>query len=301
MPPEQARNEGADRRADVFGAALTIYELMTDERFYSGVPEHLLTATVATGGHVPRHWDDLDGDIQAVLSSALHPDRDARTPTAADVADGLRACAAKRGMRIDAANIRMRMRQLFSDQRDPWTMVEEHTPPMPRLATGNPLADRSKSLQTRHVRQDGAGDLPPPTVVQPPPVRQEDKTREKSQSKPQSNSQSQSRKLPAKDQEEQSMSMLSVKQEVSEVLPPRERPSTRRMAAPEGDVTRVEKSGRQKMVSDDPQVPRDTIVLDQRPPVQVTDAISRAPTRPRSTRRRRRRRRRAPRGAARRR
>ena len=146
MPPEQVRGERADRSADVFAAAVVLYELLTGTRYYDGVAPLMLASDVAGGAHRPARMLTLDPGLRAILLSALEPRRDRRTSSAGAFADALRTWARTHQQTGDAAALRRLMRDLFGAPRDVW---ESAAFPAQRPTTQPPL---------RVVRRDAPPD-----------------------------------------------------------------------------------------------------------------------------------------------
>jgi serine/threonine protein kinase len=70
MPPEQVQGAELDRRADVFAAAVVIYELFAHERFYEGLSHQRVLTTAAEGRFLPRGWKKLEPPLQKILRAA---------------------------------------------------------------------------------------------------------------------------------------------------------------------------------------------------------------------------------------
>jgi hypothetical protein len=83
MAPEQARGESIDRRADVWGLGMILWELVAARRMWSYVPdpaifEHLLRADVPSLSTVR----EAPAEVVAICDRALAPDRANRYPSA---------------------------------------------------------------------------------------------------------------------------------------------------------------------------------------------------------------------------
>ncbi|MBM4279366.1 MAG: serine/threonine protein kinase [Deltaproteobacteria bacterium] len=116
MSPEQVQGAELDRRADVFAAAVVIYELFAHERFYEGLSQQRVLTTAAEGRFLPRAWKKLEAPLQKILRAALDADPKKRTSSAGKLADELRAWAACTGLHADAAQLRATLRALFADR-----------------------------------------------------------------------------------------------------------------------------------------------------------------------------------------
>jgi serine/threonine protein kinase len=102
MAPEQILGEPLDRRADVFGLGILLFELSTRSRLYSGrsdpqAMKHILDGAVPDP--VERRAD-YPADLAAVLRRALARDRGDRHATARALVDDLDAVAAAHGWQL---------------------------------------------------------------------------------------------------------------------------------------------------------------------------------------------------------
>jgi serine/threonine protein kinase len=120
MAPEQTRGEKADARADLFSAAVVLYELLTGARYYGQGGAAVQPDVVASGRHVPVRMASLDRELQTILRRALAADREQRTSSASQFAEELRAHGARHSLRGDAGALRRMMRDLFGAPRDAW-------------------------------------------------------------------------------------------------------------------------------------------------------------------------------------
>ena len=89
MAPEQIRGGALDRRVDVFGMGVTLWEAVTLRRLYAGDNE-FETARKILSGEYPSLLDydpKLPPILDAICHKALHPDPDQRFLTAAEFAE----------------------------------------------------------------------------------------------------------------------------------------------------------------------------------------------------------------------
>ena len=91
MPPEQVRNEGLDRRADVFAACAVLFELLCGRRLYPGETEAVLIQQALT---LPlpdplQLAPALPRDLVKVMMQGLERDQQRRTTSAAALAEAL--------------------------------------------------------------------------------------------------------------------------------------------------------------------------------------------------------------------
>jgi serine/threonine protein kinase len=89
MAPEQARGEDVTPTVDQYAAAIVLYELLTDERFYGDMQSRQIWSVVGSGTHVPRDWGEVPATLQPVLARALAPRPEGRFASCADFADAL--------------------------------------------------------------------------------------------------------------------------------------------------------------------------------------------------------------------
>jgi serine/threonine protein kinase len=85
MPPEQAMGATVDARADVYAAAVTIWEMLAGKKRIreESVPARLQKAIGAQPEPLLQHRPDAPERLEAILKTAMHPDPDRRTSTAA--------------------------------------------------------------------------------------------------------------------------------------------------------------------------------------------------------------------------
>ncbi|MCU0699621.1 MAG: protein kinase [Myxococcaceae bacterium] len=95
MPPEQARGEPLDSRADQFSLGATLFELATHTRLYGNLKEMDLFREVATSVEpLPRarsRLPELPESLDAIIARMLERDRERRFPTMTAVRDALTA------------------------------------------------------------------------------------------------------------------------------------------------------------------------------------------------------------------
>lgn len=93
MPPEQARGDDLDTRADQFALGVTLFELITHTRLYRAMKEMDLFREVAMGTEplpTPRSRDaSIPEDLDAIVTKMMSRDREARYASMAEVRDAL--------------------------------------------------------------------------------------------------------------------------------------------------------------------------------------------------------------------
>ncbi len=104
MAPETTTGEGFDRRADLFSAAIVLWETLTSRRLFKGANdlEVLRQLSLAPIPHLRDIDPTLPRSLDAVVSKGLQRDPAARYATAAEFADALESA----GEAIGIANPR---------------------------------------------------------------------------------------------------------------------------------------------------------------------------------------------------
>jgi len=169
MAPEQARGaKDLDRRVDVFALGATLWELTTDERLFKRKDQTETLAAVANAevrdpttvveGYSPALWE--------ILRKALAKDREARYPTALDMARELDAFSRSRGRVVTAATVAELMQELFGGE---WERAAQW---MEAASSEEPPAE---PLHMRRApKEEGAEPRSSPSTPPPkPPVKTE--------------------------------------------------------------------------------------------------------------------------------
>ncbi len=92
MPPEQARGESVDERADVYALGAMLYYLLVGAPPHSGTTVQDVLAAAATRRPAPVESREpaAPGDLAAIVAKAIEPDPARRYPSAAALAADLR-------------------------------------------------------------------------------------------------------------------------------------------------------------------------------------------------------------------
>jgi tetratricopeptide (TPR) repeat protein len=92
MPPEQARGQPVDERADVYALGAMLYYLLVGAPPHSGTTVKDVLAAAATQRPVPvqSREPDAPGDLVAIVVKAMDPEPARRYPTAGELAEDLR-------------------------------------------------------------------------------------------------------------------------------------------------------------------------------------------------------------------
>jgi serine/threonine-protein kinase len=93
MPPEQLLGQGLDHRADVFAASIVFWEALTGRRLFEGIDDGDIYARVLHGEvEAPSVYArDLGGGVDSIVLRGLARDRNARYPTAREMALAIEA------------------------------------------------------------------------------------------------------------------------------------------------------------------------------------------------------------------
>ncbi|MHC5022013.1 MAG: protein kinase domain-containing protein, partial [Planctomycetota bacterium] len=91
MPPEQARAEGLDGRADVYALGATLYECLVGQTPHAGTSMYEVLEQVLREEPPPpsRRNPEVPRDLETIVLKALEKDREQRYPTAQALADDL--------------------------------------------------------------------------------------------------------------------------------------------------------------------------------------------------------------------
>jgi len=94
IAPEQLQNSAADRKADVYAAAVVLWEALTGERLFLGESESATIAKVLAGEVLPPSSvvPDIPRQLDEVVMRGLNRDRSARFETARDMARAIEQC-----------------------------------------------------------------------------------------------------------------------------------------------------------------------------------------------------------------
>lgn len=104
MSPEQCRGERVDRRSDVFGLGILLYELAVGRRAFYADNDYAVIGKVADGDYL-RPGQAVPGfppALEAVIVRALEVELERRYPTAAAMVEDLQRFAAMAGLDVEA-------------------------------------------------------------------------------------------------------------------------------------------------------------------------------------------------------
>lgn len=139
MAPEQVRGEKVDGRADLFAAAICLYEMLTGERFYDGRSPYEIWGLAAQGGFRPRLWEQIEPELRTILDEALAGRVDARFATCGALRDALQAHRYAHDLRGDAPQLRALAQRVFVAE------IEENRQLLALLASSHSPGDSGKT------------------------------------------------------------------------------------------------------------------------------------------------------------
>ena len=96
MPPEQARGEKVDRRADVYAVGAVLYEMISGRLPFDDRTEALYFRSLIQGDPPAPMPDDVPADVREVVLRAMAPSASDRFATAAELGDALSDASRKK-------------------------------------------------------------------------------------------------------------------------------------------------------------------------------------------------------------
>ncbi len=109
MAPEQVAQEPVDGRTDVFAVGVIVYQGLTQQRFWRGVPEPEILARLLRKD-LPRVGDDVDAELRPLLAQALAADPNDRFASA----EAMRCALNQAGEH--ARDVAAHLREFFADE-----------------------------------------------------------------------------------------------------------------------------------------------------------------------------------------
>jgi serine/threonine protein kinase len=141
MSPEQCKGtSNIDRRSDVYGLGVVLYELATTARLFKAESDYLVMDAIVNGKvPLPRvKRPDLPNDLSSIIMRSLAVDPARRYQTADELRVALEECAAEAGLVVSTSALATHMRKLFGDKPEPWVEGNER-------ASGSDLSDARHS------------------------------------------------------------------------------------------------------------------------------------------------------------
>ena len=127
LAPEQCVGQPVDRRTDVFGLGILIYELAVGRRLFKGDNDFVTMATIV-GGDIPpptKHRGDLPKELEAVIMKALARAPEDRYQTAHELQVALDKFATKAGVRGSLTTLAGYTKRLFGVRPEPWLVEDD--------------------------------------------------------------------------------------------------------------------------------------------------------------------------------
>ncbi|MCX4247380.1 serine/threonine-protein kinase [Paraliomyxa miuraensis] len=136
MSPEQCRGDVVDRRSDVFGLGILLYELTVGRRAFYADNDYAVIGKVIDGNYVrPRRaMPDYPAALEAVVTRALEVEPDQRYPTAAALVEDLQRFAVAFGLDLEAPARAGLMQHRFGAEPPPQVDLALLAPPRPAPA-----------------------------------------------------------------------------------------------------------------------------------------------------------------------
>ncbi len=165
MSPEQARGEAVDGRADQFAAAVMLYELLTNERYYGALAIDDVWRMSGRGGFTPSRLSSVGPGLAAVITKATAPQREDRYESCGDLRAALQQVELQRGTVAGSRELRAALRRLQDAPASTTSKLQASTlevlvvqPPTsttpsaePATTQPTPAAPREKT-RTFHIR-----------------------------------------------------------------------------------------------------------------------------------------------------
>jgi len=158
MAPEQARGEAVDRRADVFGAAVVLWELLAGRRLWDGLTDIAVIGRLVQGD-VPDLGalrPELPPGLTGACMRALSPKPEDRPQSAAEFQRDLEAQYENLETRLSQRRIGELVRESFTNERAQVHAVVQKQ--LERLARTTPTGETPP--QGFRLAQAGVGDMP---------------------------------------------------------------------------------------------------------------------------------------------
>jgi serine/threonine-protein kinase len=120
MPPEQVAGDKVDRRADVFAVGVMLWEALSGNRLWKGMPDAVIMKRVLAGA-IPEPSNERDPiapELLAICRRALAPHRDDRYRTALELELALEEYLATRSHYASARELSRFMNDSFAKRRE---------------------------------------------------------------------------------------------------------------------------------------------------------------------------------------
>ncbi len=120
MSPEQVQGMEIDRRSDVFGVGICLYELLTGERLFVGESDFATLEKVRNVDIMPPSTYNrrVPEDLEQIVLKALARDRDERYQTAMQLHDDLQSFMYTSGNFFSRKDLSLYMHRVFAEEID---------------------------------------------------------------------------------------------------------------------------------------------------------------------------------------
>jgi serine/threonine protein kinase len=160
MAPEQTQPGAVDRRADVFGVGVMLYETLTGERYWGALGEEAILCRLMEGSlPPPARYDAMPPELAAICARALAPRADERYATAEAMQNELEAYLNGISPRPPARKLGMEVARSFDDQREAMKRVIEQHLSQPRAEVRTSVVVRRQESARTALEAEGALDL----------------------------------------------------------------------------------------------------------------------------------------------
>lgn len=122
MSPEQCRGDAIDRRADIFGLGIVMYELVTAQRLFKGANDYETMEAVVEGEIPPPSTTrrDVPPSLDAIILCALAKDPNERFQTAEAFREAVERFAVDAELRTSNKALADYLVRLFGQRPEPW-------------------------------------------------------------------------------------------------------------------------------------------------------------------------------------
>ena len=133
MSPEQCLGATMDRRSDIFGLGIVLYELATVRRLFKGTND-FITMSMISGAPIPlpsTKWPEIPPALETIIMKALARDPADRYQTASEMRAALEQFAKQAGLSASTSALGDWLVQHLGERPLPWEVDELE--PIPKL------------------------------------------------------------------------------------------------------------------------------------------------------------------------
>ncbi len=150
LSPEQVTGGPIDRRTDVFGIGILMYELATGRRLFKGDNDFVTMSAIVAGDIPPptRNRGDLPKELEVIIMKALARAPEDRYQTVLELQGAIDSFAAKAGVRGSLTTLSGFTKRLFGVRPEPWLVDDE----IPDFSTMGDFDGAPRGLATAPVQ-----------------------------------------------------------------------------------------------------------------------------------------------------